>query len=157
MEEGKEAIKGDNGFKREVEFRKEEGEKYENKGINDIKCGSSNTPDTLLKNRSHPFSTTSPTTSRDQTEDTTGYLRLKLCKRGHREQATALVCGVCFEGLPIWLWDIRLVDWSKIYLSEGDEVRLRTQHHLTWTFVEKRLAIVSNEDMAGLVDVDLWL
>ena len=67
-------------------------------------------------------------------------------------------CGVCFEGPPIWLGAIRLllVDWSRIYVSKDDEVRLRTQHRSTWTFVQKKVAIVSNEDMVGLRDVDLW-
>ena len=54
-EEEKVAEKGDNEFKRGVAFKKEKGEEYENKGVNDIKCGSSNTPDTLLKNRRLPL------------------------------------------------------------------------------------------------------
>jgi hypothetical protein len=38
------------------------------------------------------------------------YQRLKLCKRGYRDAKLAKVCGVRIEGLPMWLWTIRLAE-----------------------------------------------
>ena len=101
-----------------------EGKKAEEKGDNEIKRGIAFT---TPANYSHensllPVSTISNITSRQ--EDTPSYKRLKLCKRGYREQSLSLVCGVMFEGVPIWLWAIRLSDWKTVYVSETDEGRL---------------------------------
>ena len=63
-----------------------------------------------------------------------GYKRLKQCKRGYREVSLRRVCGMILEGLPVWLWSIRLADWSVIYVSDEDEKRLKRDHLMTWDF-----------------------
>jgi hypothetical protein len=50
------------------------------------------------------------------------YQHLKLCKRGYREAMVARVCGVRFKGLLLWLWTIRLAEWSTIYIIGADKV-----------------------------------
>ena len=85
------------------------------------------------------------------------YKRLKLCKRGYREVNVQRVCGLIFEGLPVWLWSLRLSDWSRIYISVEDEKRLKADHPTTWEFAQDRLSSVTNERLDKLVDVDLWL
>ena len=66
------------------------------------------------------------------------YQRLKLLKRGHREAMVSRSCGVQFEGLPFWLWTIRLAEWSTIYITGTDEVALRQYHVSTWEYVKER-------------------
>ena len=82
------------------------------------------------------------------------YQRLKLCKRGYREAITPKVCGVSFEALPLWLWSIRLSEWSAIYITDTDEVRLRQYHVSTWEVVHEKLVIVHSTTHCS---VDLWL
>ena len=85
------------------------------------------------------------------------YQRLKLSKRGHREAMVARSCGVRFEGLPLWLWTIRLAEWSTIYITGTDEVVLRQYHVSTWEYVKERLVLM--DDGQGKVPpmVDMWM
>ena len=85
-----------------------------------------------------------------------GYKRLKLCKRGYREATASKVCGLSFEGCPVWIWAIRLSDWSKIVITGSDEVRLRQGYLTTWTVVKERLEIVVERDIPTLQGVDMW-
>ena len=82
------------------------------------------------------------------------YQRLKLCKRGYREAIAPKVCGVSFEALPLWLWSIRLSEWSTIHITDTDEVRLRQYHTSTWEAVHEKLVIVQSTTRCA---VDLWL
>ena len=90
------------------------------------------------------------------TVEDSGYKRLKLCKRGYREVSAQWVCGMIFEGLPVWLWSLRLSDWSLIYVSVEDEKMLKADHPKTWDFAQDRISSVSKETLENLVDVDLW-
>ena len=62
---------------------------------------------------------------RTATDSLQPYQRLKLCKRGFRDEMVERVCGVSFEDLPLWLWTMRLAEWSTVYITDTDEVRLR--------------------------------
>ena len=66
-------------------------------------------------------------------------------------------CGVSFEGLPVWLWTLRLAEWSAIYITGTDEVKLRQYHVSTWEFVKHKLVIVEIGGRHPLPNVDLWL
>ena len=85
------------------------------------------------------------------------YQRLKMVKRGHREAFIERVCGVKFEGIPFWLWTLRLAEWSKVYIVDTDEARLRQYHLSTWEFVKSKLVIVEESKVSGLSPVDLWM
>jgi hypothetical protein len=85
------------------------------------------------------------------------YQRLKLCKRGYREATLAKVCGVRIEGLPMWLWTIRLAEWSTIYITSADEVILRQYHVSTWDYVRSRLVLIEDGADKLLPEVDIWL
>jgi hypothetical protein len=85
------------------------------------------------------------------------YQRLKLCKRGYREAMVARVCGVRFEGLPMWLWTIRLAEWSTIYITGTDEVLLRQYHVATWEYVKPKLVLIDEVIDRPLPEVDLWM
>ena len=86
-----------------------------------------------------------------------GYQRNKLCKRGHRAAIVERECGVCFEGLPVWLWTIRLAEWSTIYITDTDEAKLRQYHVSTWDFVKAKLVIFKADNGQALPKVNLWL
>ena len=85
------------------------------------------------------------------------YQRLKLCKRGHRDAIVERECGVTFEDLPMWMWTMRLAEWSKIFITDTDELRLRQYHVSTWEFAKEKLVIVAATAIPGLSFVDLWL
>ena len=85
-----------------------------------------------------------------------GYKRLKLCKRGYREATASKICGVSFEGCPVWLWAMRLTDWSEIVITGTDEERLRQSHVSTWDVVKERLKIVEPKVIPTLVGIDMW-
>ncbi|KAI2494742.1 hypothetical protein MHU86_19779 [Fragilaria crotonensis] len=82
------------------------------------------------------------------------YSRLKLCKRGHREALVERVCAVSFEDLPVWLWTLRLAEWSSIHIVDTDEVHLRQYHGATWEAIKSKLVI--RKSYVGL-GVDVWL
>ena len=86
-----------------------------------------------------------------------GYQRLKLCKRGYREVMSAKVCGVSFEGCPIWSWSLRVSDWAKIFITGTDEARLRQCHVSTWSFLRGKFEVVGAREVPSLEGVDLWL
>ena len=91
---------------------------------------------------SHEQSTGGLSTSSAGTLEDATYQRLKVCKRGHREAFVEKVCGVSFEGLPVWLWSMRLAEWSTIYITDTDDLKLRQHHLTTWEFARSKLAIV---------------
>jgi hypothetical protein len=95
--------------------------------------------------------------SRVELESEQTYQRLKLCKRGHREQIVARVCGVTFEKLPMWLWTIRLAEWSHIYITDTDELKWRQYHVSTWEFVKAKLVMVTAAALPDLKFIDLWM
>ncbi|KAI2503870.1 hypothetical protein MHU86_10595 [Fragilaria crotonensis] len=66
------------------------------------------------------------------------------------------VCGIRFEGLPFWLWTIRLAEWSDIYITDTDEVKLRQYHATTWEVMKSKLVIIQAES-AKTMPVDVWL
>ncbi len=82
------------------------------------------------------------------------YSRLKLSKRGHREAIIERVCGVSFEDFPVWLWTLRLAEWSSILIRDIDEVHLRQYHVATWEAVKSKLVIRRSYENSG---VDVWL
>lgn len=67
------------------------------------------------------------------------------------------VCGVAFEGLPVWLWTIRLGEWSEIYITDTDEVKLRQYHVSTWELVNSKLVIVDEGALPSNPAVEVWL
>ena len=85
-----------------------------------------------------------------------GYQRLKLVKRGYRETTVERVCGLSFEGFPVLIWSFRLSDWSKIYITDTDERRLRQYHVSTWSYAKDKLVIIFAGDIVSLVGVDVW-
>ena len=92
------------------------------------------------------------------TDSTTSeYKRLKICKRGYREAMMTRVCGVSFEGLPVWLWAMRLGEWSTIYISEMCEVKLRQYHAATRDLVHSKLIIMNEGAMTGISAIEVWL
>ena len=52
----------------------------------------------------------------------------KQVKRGFRSFAEPQVCGISFERLPAWLWILRLVEWSDVWLSAPDDARIRQSY-----------------------------
>ena len=92
---------------------------------------------------------------RSSTESESEYKRLKICKRGYREALVTRVCGVAFQGLPVWLWAIRLGEWSEIFISDTDEVNLRQYHASTWEQVNSKLIIVS--EGALIPTIEVWM
>ena len=93
----------------------------------------------------------------DQLSRAEGYQRMKLCKRGYREVTSARVCGVSFEGCPIWLWSLRASDWAKIFITGTDEARLRQCHVSTWSLLGGKFEVVEAREVPALEGVDLWL
>jgi hypothetical protein len=106
--------------------------------------------------RPPPISTIPPSKLETQPIEASNYKRLKLCKRGHREIQSAHVRGLLFEGPPIWLLAIQLVDWSRIFLSERNEALIRAEHSSTWEFARNKFKAVPEEVMMELRDVELW-
>ena len=109
----------------------------------------------VLKSQDLDKHSYSPGLGKLTTEDRV-YKRLKLCKRGYREVSVQRVCGIMFEGLPVWFWSLRLSDWSVIYLSVEDEKRLKEDHPKTWDFAQDRISVVPKATLEKLDDVDLW-
>lgn len=105
---------------------------------------------------SHEQSTGGLSTSSAGTLEDATYQRLKVCKRGHREAFVEKVCGVSFEGLPVWLWSLRLAEWSTIYITDTDDLKLRQHHLTTWEFARSKLAIVDAKAVGTLL-MDMWL
>ena len=104
----------------------------------------------------------STTTSRNanktnlETSRPDGYKRIKVCKRGYREATSPKVCGILFEGCPVWCWAIRITDWSKIVITGPDEARIRQFYVSTWSFLKERLEIVRTKEVSTLAGVDMW-
>lgn len=62
-----------------------------------------------------------------------------------------------FDGFPVWLWSVRLGDWSTIYLSHEDERQLKEDHPQTWEFAKAKLTPVSYGTLKEIGEVSLWV
>jgi hypothetical protein len=79
-------------------------------------------------------------------------------KRGFRASCDPKICGVSFENLPVWLWAIRPIDWSQIFITKRDESRLCQTHPELWNRLSDKFLIVSKSVMVDsqVSLADVW-
>jgi hypothetical protein len=68
-------------------------------------------------------------------------------KRGFRAICDPKVCGVSFENLPVWLWTLRPIEWSTIFITETDEARIHQTHPELWTRLSGKFLRVTKSVM----------
>jgi hypothetical protein len=69
----------------------------------------------------------------------------------------ARVGGICLEGLPLWLWKIRLAEWSELQVTRTDEINSSTVPRADLGGGEGKVGVVGGKQdwgfaSCGLVD-----
>ncbi len=79
-------------------------------------------------------------------------------KRGYRSFQEPQACGVSFQDLPAWLWTLRAVEWSHIYISVENATQLREHHPQLHSQLSSRLVEVSSSLSieVGLPEAKVW-
>jgi hypothetical protein len=58
--------------------------------------------------------------------------RARGIKRGYKNFASPLACGVSIQDDPVWVWTLRPKEWSQIFIIESEWERLRSRHSSIW-------------------------
>ena len=73
---------------------------------------------------------------------------LRGIKRGYKNFATTRLCGVSIQDEPVWLWTLRLKEWSTIYISQPEYERLQVRYPTVWEKFKSALEVVDSPSEA---------
>ena len=72
-------------------------------------------------------------------------------KRGFRSLSTPRICGVVSVGHPVWLWSLRICDWSEIRIPRSCETDLRRNYTTTWQQWKSKF-VIADPVTVGRID-----
>ncbi len=77
---------------------------------------------------------------------------VKRVKRGFQASVVPKICGMAFEGSPGWLWAGRTVDFSQIWMSSCQVMRLQQEFKTTWYHFADKVQIFGGK----IPSVHVW-